>query len=68
VQNLVWLTVWAQIVNAFLLPIVVIFLVILAVSVLPHARRLHGWYFGLVVIAATLTCVCGIFGAIQGLL
>jgi len=68
VQNLVWLTVWAQIVNAFLLPIVVIFLVLLAISVLPHPRRLRGWYLGLVIIAATLTCVCGIFGAVHGLL
>ena len=68
VPNLVWLTVWAQIVNAFLLPMVVIFLVILAISVLPHPRRLRGWYLGLVVIAAALTCACGIFGAIHGLL
>jgi len=68
VPNLVWLTVWAQIVNVFLLPMVVIFLVVLAFSRLPHPQRLRGWYFGLVVIAATLTCACGIFGAIHGLL
>jgi len=29
---------------------------------------LRGWCLGLVVIAATVTCVCGVFGAIQGLL
>jgi archaellum biogenesis protein FlaJ (TadC family) len=57
----------AQIVNAFLLPMVVIFLVILAISVLPQPRRLRGWYLGLVVIAATLTGACGMFGAIHGL-
>ena len=68
VPNLVWLTVWAQIVNVFLLPMVVIFLVVLAFSRLPHPQRLRGRYFGLVVIAATLTCACGIFGAIHGLL
>jgi Mn2+/Fe2+ NRAMP family transporter len=68
VPNLVWLTVWAQIVNAFLLPMVVIFLVVLAFSSLPHPQRLRGWYLGLVVIAATLTCAGGIFGAIRGLL
>jgi Mn2+/Fe2+ NRAMP family transporter len=68
VPNLVWLTVWAQIVNAFLLPMVVIFLVILAFSSMPHPQRLRGWYLGLVVIAATLTCAGGIFGAIHGLL
>ena len=68
IPNLVWLTVWAQIVNAFLLPMVVIFLVVLAFSKLPHPQRLCGWYLGLVVIAVTLTCACGIFGAIHGLL
>jgi Mn2+/Fe2+ NRAMP family transporter len=68
IPNLVWLTVWAQIVNAFLLPMVVIFLVALAFSRLPHPQRLRGWYLGLVVIAVTLTCACGIFGAIRGLL
>jgi len=68
IPNLVWLTVRAQIVNAFLLPMVVIFLVVLAFSSLPHPQQLRGWYLGLVVIAATLTCACGIFGAIHGLL
>ena len=68
VPNLVWLTVCAQIVNVFLLPMVVIFLVVLAFSRLPHPQRLRGWYLGFVVIAATLTCACAIFGAIDGLL
>jgi Mn2+/Fe2+ NRAMP family transporter len=68
VPNLIWLTVWAQVINAFLLPMVVVFLVVLAISVLPQQRRLRGWYLGLVVIAATLTCACGMFGAIHGLL
>jgi len=56
------------VVNAFLLPIVVIFLVMLAISVLPHPRRLRGWYLGLVVAAATVTCIAGIGGAVYGLL
>jgi Mn2+/Fe2+ NRAMP family transporter len=68
VPNLIWLTVWAQIVNALLLPMVVGFLVVLATSSLPDSNRLRGWYLGLVVIAATVTCACGVFGAIQGLL
>ena len=66
--NLIWLTVWAQIVNALLLPMVVGFLVVLAASSLPDSNRLRGWYLGLVVIAATVTCARGVFGAIQGLL
>jgi Mn2+/Fe2+ NRAMP family transporter len=68
VPNLVWLTVWAQIVNVFLLPMVVLFLVVLAFSRLGHPQRLRGWYLGLVIIAAAITCACGIFGAIHGLL
>jgi Mn2+/Fe2+ NRAMP family transporter len=68
VPNLVWLTVWAQVVNALLLPMVVIFLVLLAISVLPQPRRLRGWYLSVVVIGATLTCALGILGAIRGLL
>jgi len=68
IPNLVWLTVWAQIVNAFLLPMVVIFLVVLAFSILPHPQRLRGWYLGVVIIAAAITCAGGIFGAIHGLL
>jgi Mn2+/Fe2+ NRAMP family transporter len=68
VRNLVWLTIWAQVVNALLLPLVFVFLVYLAVSALPPPQRLRGWYLGLVVIATTLTCACGIFGTIHGLL
>ena len=68
IPNLLWLTVWAQIVNALLLPMVVGFLVVLASSSLAEANRLRGWYFGLVVAAATLTCSAGIGGAIFALL
>ena len=68
VPNLIWLTVWAQIVNVFLLPMVLGFLVILAASILPGTIRLRGWYLGLVVIASTVTCACAVFGAIHGLL
>jgi NRAMP (natural resistance-associated macrophage protein)-like metal ion transporter len=68
VPNLIWLTIWAQIVNAFLLPMVVGFLVILAASSLAAPNRLRGWYLKLVVIAVTATCAGGIFGAIYGCL
>jgi Mn2+/Fe2+ NRAMP family transporter len=66
--NLVWLTIWAQVVNALLLPMVVIFLIILAISTLPRPQQLHGWYLAAVAVAAALTCACGIFGAVRGLL
>ena len=67
-QYLIWLTVWAQIVNALLLPMVVGFLVVLATSSLSEPNRLRGWYLGLVVVAVTITCIAGIGGAIHGLL
>jgi len=68
IPNLIWLTVWAQILNALLLPMVVGLLVVLAKSTLSEPNRLRGWYLGLVVVAATVTCVCGIAGAIYGFL
>jgi hypothetical protein len=52
---------------AFLPPLVLTFLVMLAISALPQARRLRGWYLAVVVAAAVATCTCGIFGAIRGL-
>jgi len=68
VPNLIWLTIWAQIVNAFLLPMVVGFLVVLSASSLMGPNRLRGWYLQLVIIAVTITCAGGIFGAIYGCL
>ena len=68
VPNLVWLTIWAQVVNALLLPLVVVFLIMLAISTLPRPQQLRGWYLAAVAVAAALTCACGIFGAVRGLL
>ena len=68
IPNLIWLTIVAQIVNVFLLPMVLGFLVVLAASSLPGPNRLRGWYLSLVVTAATVTCACGLLGAIHGLL
>ena len=58
----------AQIVIVFLLPMVLGFLVVLAASSLPAPNRLHGWYLGLVITAATATCACAVLGAIHGIL
>jgi Mn2+/Fe2+ NRAMP family transporter len=68
IPNLVWLTIWAQVVNALLLPLVVVFLILLAISTLPRPQKLRGWYLAVVTVAAALTCACGIFGAVRGLL
>src|ERR1700736_3756414 len=62
IPNLIWLTIAAQIVDVFLLPMVLGFLLVLAASSLPDPNRLHGWYLGLVITAATATCGCAVLG------
>ena len=65
--DLVSLNVGVQVMNAFLLPLVLGFLIALAVKALPHAHRLRGAYLWVVVIVATITCVLGVFGGLTGL-
>jgi Mn2+/Fe2+ NRAMP family transporter len=64
--DLVSLNVAVQVMNALLLPIVLGFLIALAVKALPRPYRLRGWYLWLVVAVATLTCVLGVFGGLSG--
>ncbi len=64
--NLVTLNVGVQVMNAMLLPLVLGFLIALAVTALPEAHRLKGWYLWLVVSVAGVTCVLGVFGGLQG--
>lgn len=64
--DLVALNVAVQVMNAFLLPLVVGFLVALSVHALPHAHRLRGWYLWLVVAVSTVTCALGVFGGLSG--
>jgi hypothetical protein len=59
------LTIAAQIVNVFLLPMVLGFLV---ASSLSGPNRLLGWYLSPVVTTATATCACAVLGAIHGVL
>jgi hypothetical protein len=63
IPNLIWLTIPAQTVNVFLLPMVLGFLVVLAVSSLSGPYRLRGWYLSLVVTAAMATCACAVLGS-----
>jgi Mn2+/Fe2+ NRAMP family transporter len=66
--DLVWLSVGAQIVNAFLLPLVVAFLVALATRALPDAQRLRGGYLWLFVALSGVTCMIGLYGGLSSLL
>ncbi len=64
--NLVALSVDVQVMNALLLPLVLGFLIALAVWALPGKHKLRGWYLWLVVAIAALTTALGVFGAFQG--
>jgi NRAMP (natural resistance-associated macrophage protein)-like metal ion transporter len=64
--DLVSLNVGVQVMNALMLPVVLGFLIALAVRALPHARRLRGWYLWLVLAVSALTCALGVFGGLSG--
>lgn len=64
--DLVALNVGVQVMNAFLLPLVLGFLIALAAKALPEAARLKGAYFWLVLAVAGVTCAFGVFGGING--
>ena len=64
--NLVSLNVGVQVMNALLLPVVLGFLIALAVKALPENVRLKGWYLWLVIAVAGVTCALGVFGGLTG--
>ena len=64
--DLVALNVGVQVMNALLLPLVLGFLIALAVRALPDQHRLRGPYFWLVVVVAGVTTALGVFGGLQG--
>ena len=57
--DLVSLNVGVQVMNALMLPLVLGFLIALAVKALPQAHRLRGWYLWAVLIVTVLTCALG---------
>jgi NRAMP (natural resistance-associated macrophage protein)-like metal ion transporter len=66
VPDLVWLNIAAQVLNAFLLPLVIGFLVALAASVLPKDLRLARWHLWLFIGVSVAVCGAGLFGGIAG--
>jgi Mn2+/Fe2+ NRAMP family transporter len=64
--DLVSLNVAVQVMNAFMLPLVLGFLIALAVKALPRAHRLRGFYLWIVVAVAAVTCALGVFGGLSG--
>jgi len=67
VPDLVSLNVDVQVMNALLLPLVLGFLVMLAVRALPPKVRLRGAYLWCVVAVVTITSALGVWGGIGGL-
>jgi Mn2+/Fe2+ NRAMP family transporter len=65
--DLVSLNVGVQVMNALLLPMVLGFLVRLAMVALPPAQRLRGPYLRVVIAVCAITCALGVFGGIGGL-
>lgn len=68
VPDLVWLMIAAQVLNAFLLPLVIGLLVALAVTTLPDAIRPRRAYLWALVGVSTLVIAVGVFGGVSGLL
>jgi NRAMP (natural resistance-associated macrophage protein)-like metal ion transporter len=66
VPNLVFLNIAVEVMNSLLLPMVLGFLIALAIFALPPAVRLRGWYKWVVVLVATLTACLGVYGGITG--
>ena len=64
--DLVSLNVAVQVMNAFMLPIVLGLLIALAGRALPRPQRLRGGYLWIVVAVATVTCALGVFGGLSG--
>jgi Mn2+/Fe2+ NRAMP family transporter len=68
VPDLVWLTIAAQVLNAFLLPLVIGFLVALAVKALPEKLRPRGVYLWALAGFSAVVIAVGLYGGVAGLL
>ncbi len=65
--DLVSLNVAVQVMNALMLPLVLGFLILLAIKALPPAVRLRGAYLWVVVTVAGVTCALGVIGGAGGM-
>ncbi len=67
IPDLVQLNIAAQVLNVFLLPLVIGLLLALAATALPATHRLRGWYLQLIVCVSTIVCGLGLIGGVSGL-
>jgi Mn2+/Fe2+ NRAMP family transporter len=66
--DLVWLTIAAQVLNALLMPLVIGFLVALAVKALPEPLRLRGVYLWVLIGVSAVVSLVGLCGGVAGLI
>jgi NRAMP (natural resistance-associated macrophage protein)-like metal ion transporter len=66
--DLVRLNVAAQVLNAFLLPVAIGFLIALAATTLPKSLRPRGLYLACLVFVSILVCLLGVGGGLLGFL
>ena len=64
--NLVALAIGVEVMNALMLPLVLGFLVALAVKALPPEHRLRGPYYAVVLLVCCLTAGLGVYGGLSG--
>ncbi len=64
--DLVWLNVAAQVLNAFLLPLVIGFLIALSIVALPDALRPKGAYRWLLIGVSAVVAIGGVYSGAQG--
>jgi hypothetical protein len=65
--DLIWLNIATQVLNAFLLPLMIGFLVLLAMKALPVAFRPSGAYVWALVGLSAIVSAVGVFSALYGL-
>ncbi len=68
VPDLVWLNIAAQVLNAFLLPLVIGLLVALALTALPATLRPRGLYRGILIGVSAVVIAFGLYGGVAGLI
>ena len=66
VPNLVTLNIGVEVMNALMLPVVLGFLVLLAIRALPPEHRLRGIYRWMVIAVSALTAGLGVYGGLTG--
>lgn len=63
-DNLIWLDVVTQVVNTFMLPLLIAALIILVQTAVPEPYRLRGCYLWLLILCSVGVCALGIFGGL----